>query len=130
MSTSSLSGTQFRQLSMVHQTRWGEEKAHSYVPVRDVAEQWHHDEGPLERKLHESHVPEFRSDPMSSLYTQIKRDGGVHTPIQAEGLWHDLDTPMDRHALVNGHHRVAALYDQNPDAQIPVIWNGSDPLNR
>lgn len=123
-----LSSNQFHQLSMVHQNRYGEERAHTYVPVRDVAERWEHEEGPLSRKLAESHKPENPGQPETSLYAQIKRDGGVHTPVQAMGLWHDLDTPMDNHVLENGHHRVAALYDQKPDAQIPVLWSGGfDP---
>lgn len=133
MSAQNLSGAQFRQLSMVHKNRYGEERAHSYVPVREIAERWDHDEGPLSRKLTQSYEPENPGQPNSSLYSSIKRAGGVSTPVQVDSLWHDLDTPMDHHVLNDGHHRVAALYDQNPDAQIPVIWRaggGGDPYNR
>lgn len=96
------------------------------VRVGDVADKWTHEEGPLTRKLNESRQPDLGEAP---LYDQIREAGHVSVPIHADSLWDDVDTPQENHVVLDGHHRVAALNDLNPDALIPVQWRGGPAAN-
>ena len=59
-----------------------------------------------------------------SLYDSVGRQG-IKQPV-AIRHWADRPGPQ----LANGHHRVAAAYDQNPDMLVPVVHYDIDAGER
>ena len=59
-----------------------------------------------------------------TLYDSIKREG-VRNPVElisSEDLYGHL-APTKKPVLMEGHHRVFAQADINPDALVPVKWD-------
>ena len=73
------------------------------------------------RKLTEAHFG-LRSRPVQpgeeSLYKSIQREG-VKEPVE---MVRPGVVDRERPGLMDGHHRVIAAHDINPNSEIPVRW--------
>lgn len=83
----------------------------------------------VDRKLNESKLPgsadstyaamKRQADPDGpSLHESLKEHPVVHEPVALHsGTPDDPDT-----SVLNGHHRIIALDDVKPDAEVPIRW--------